>query len=183
MSALNQRPETDLDQGALDEALIDEEALSARRRQYGLIVAAIAIAAAAILAFPWRASVEASGRIGPQRWARVRSEAPGVVREVMHTPGDAVKEGDIIAVLDFDEQRDALEAARLALTRERQKLADLELRLRENGILREGADAVAESAGRQAVASERIEGSRLTALDQDADAGLEGMGGVASEVR
>jgi multidrug resistance efflux pump len=183
MSDLDQRPETDPDQGALDEALIDEEALSARRRQYGLAVAAIAIAAAAILAFPWRASVEASGRIAPQRWARVHSEAPGVVREVMYTPGDAVEERDIIAVLDFDEQRDALEAAHLALTRERQKLADLELRLRENAILREGAEAVAESAGRQAVASERIEGSRLTALDQDADAALESMRGFAIEVR
>jgi multidrug resistance efflux pump len=183
MSDVDPRPEPDPDQGALDEARIDEEALSARRRQYGLAVAAIAIAAAAILAFPWRASVEASGRIAPQRWARVHSEAPGVVREVMHTPGDAVKEGDIIAVLDFDEQRDALEAARLALTRERQKLADLELRLRENAILREGADAVAESAGRRAVASERIEDSRLTALDQDADVALEGMRWFAIEVR
>src|SRR5262245_61106865 len=175
MSDLDQRPETDADQDALGEAPIDEEALSARRRQYGLAVAAIAIAAAAGLAFPWRASVEASGRIAPQRWARVHSEAPGVIREVMRTPGDAVEEGDIIAVLDFDEQRDALEVARLALTRERQKLADLELRLRENAILREGANAVAESAARQAVASERIEGSRLIALDQDADAALESM--------
>src|SRR4029453_12788317 len=182
MAALNQRPENALDQGARDEARIDEEALSARRRQYGLAVAAIAIAAAAILAFPWRASVEASGRIAPQRWARVHSEAPGVVREVMHTPGDAVEKGDIIAVLNFDEQRDALEAAQLALTRERQKLADLELRLRENAILREGADAVAKSAGRQAVAAENIEGSRLTALDQDADAALESVRGFAIEV-
>ncbi len=183
MSDMDQRPETDPDEGALDEALIDEEALSARRRQYGLAVAAIAIAAAAILAFPWRASVEASGRIAPQRWARVHSEAPGVVREVMHTPGDAVEEGDIIAVLDFDEQRDALEAAHLALTRERQKLADLELRLRENAILREGADAVAESAGRLAVASEHIDDSRLTALDRDADAALESVRGFATGVR
>ena len=183
MLDLGLRPETNPDEGALDEALIDEEALSARRRQYGLAVAAIAIVAAAILAFPWRASVEASGRIAPQRWARVHSEAPGVVREVMHTPGDAIEEGDIIAVLDFDEQRDALEAAQLALTRERQKLADLELRLRENAILREGADAVAESAGRLAVASERIDGSRLTALDWGADAALEKVRGFATGVR
>ena len=91
--------------------------------------------------FPGATHVEASGRIAPQRWARVHSEAPGVVREVTRTSGDAVEEGDVIAVLDSDEQRDALEAARLALARERQKLADLELRLRENAILREGADA------------------------------------------
>ena len=183
MSELGQRHETDPDEGALDEALIDEEALSARRRHYGLAVIAIVIAAAAILAFPWRASVEASGRIAPQRWARVHSEAPGVVRQVIHTPGDAVEEGDIIAVLDFDEQRDALEAAHLALTRERQKLADLELRLRENAILREGADAVAESAERLALASQRIDVSRLTALDWDSDAALESVRGFATGVR
>jgi multidrug resistance efflux pump len=183
MSELDQRPETEPDQAELDDALIDEEALRARRRQYGLGVAAVALAATAILAFPWRASVDASGRIAPQRWARVHSEAPGVIREVVHMPGDVVEQGDVIAVLDFDEQRDALEAAQLALTRERQKLADLDLRLRENAILREGADAVAEFAGERAVASERIDGSRLAALDRDADVALASVRGFATEVR
>ena len=91
-----------------------------------------AAAACALLALPWGESVDASGRVAPRRWARVRSEAPGVVREVRRRSGDLVQEGEVIAVLDSDEQRDALEGTRLALTRERQKLADLELRLREN---------------------------------------------------
>jgi multidrug resistance efflux pump len=72
--------------------------------------------------------------VAPAHWARVRSEVSGVVREVKRNGGDTVQEGDVIAVLDSNEQRDTLEAARLALTRERQKLADLELRLQQNRI-------------------------------------------------
>lgn len=183
MSGQNHGSELDARQVELDESQFDEEALRARRRQYALTAAAIAIVGAAILAIPWRDHVKASGRIAPQRWARVRSEAPGVVREVTHTIGDAVQAGEVIAVLDFDEQRDALEAARLALARERQKLADLELRLRENAIQREGANAVAKFAGARAVAAERIDGSRIAALDPAADAALEEVRGFATELR
>jgi multidrug resistance efflux pump len=183
MSELNDRPEIDAARGELDEPQFDEEALHARRRQYGLAAAAIAIVAAAILAIPWRAHVEASGRIAPERWARVHSEAPGVVREVTRKSGDAVEAGEVIAVLDFDEQRDALEAARLALERERQKVAELELRLRENAIQREGADAVAKLARERAVAAQRIDGSRIAALDPLADATLEGVRGFTTQVR
>jgi multidrug resistance efflux pump len=182
MSEQNLRPELDA-QGELEESQFDEEALRARRRQYGLTAAAIAIVGVAILAIPWRDHVKASGRIAPQRWARVHSEAPGVVREVTHTTGDAIEQGEVIAVLDYDEQSDALEAARLALAREGEKLADLELRLRENAIQREGADAVAKSAVERAVAAERIDGARLAALDPVADAALEGVRGFTTEVR
>ena len=157
MSEQNLRPELD-DHGEPEESQFDEEALRARRRQYGLTAAAIAIVGVAILAIPWRDHVRASGRIAPQRWARVHSEAPGVVREVTHTPGDTIEQGEVIAVLDYDEQSDALESARLALAREREKLADLQLRLRENAIQREGADAVAKSAADQAVAASRVQG-------------------------
>jgi len=161
----------------------DEEALRARRRQYGLAAAAIAIVAAAILAFPWQAHVQASGRIAPERWARVHSEAPGVVREVTRKSGDAVEAGEVIAVLDYDEQRDALEAARLAAERERQKLADLDLRLHENAIQREGADAVVNLARERAAAAERIDGSRIERLDSFADATLEGVRSFTTHVR
>jgi multidrug resistance efflux pump len=183
MSDENLRPELDTDQDAFEESQFDEEALRARRRQYGLTAAAIAIVAGAIVAFPWRDHVKAGGRIAPQRWARVHSEAPGVVREVTHTTGDVIEQGEVIAVLDYDEQRDALEAARLALERERQKLADLELRQRENSIQREGADAVARSAQERAIAAQHIDGSRLAALDPVADAALRGVRGFTIEVR
>jgi multidrug resistance efflux pump len=182
MSDLNQS-ELDAGQVDSDKLAFDEEALHARRRQYGLIAAGVTIAAVAVLAVPWRDHVEASGRIAPHRWARVHSEAPGVVREVAHTTGDAVQAGEVIAVLDFDEQRDALEAAQLALAREQQKLADLELRLRENAIQREGADAVARFAGERAVAAERIDGSRIATLDPVADAVLAGVRGFTTSVR
>jgi multidrug resistance efflux pump len=183
MSEQNLRPDLDADQGELDKSQFDEEALRARRRQYGLTAAAIAIVVVAILAIPWRDPVKASGRIAPQRWARVHSEAPGVVREVTHTTGDAIEQGEVIAVLDYDEQRDALEAARLALAREREKLDDLELRLRANAIQREGADAVAKSAGERALAAERIDGARLAALDPVANAALEGVRSFTTQVR
>jgi len=177
------RPELDADQGELERSQFDEEALRARRRQYGLAAAAIAIVVVAILVIPWRDHVKASGRVAPQRWARVHSEAPGVVREVTHTTGDAIEQGEVIAVLDYDDQRDALEAARLALPREREKLADLELRLRENAIQREGADAVAKSAGERAAGAQHIDGSRLAALDPIADAALKGVRGFTTGVR
>jgi multidrug resistance efflux pump len=181
MSEPIHRSETGADRGELDE--FDREALRARRRQYGLAAAAIAIAAAAMLAIPWGDQVQASGRIAPHRWARVHSEAPGVVREVIRNSGDEVEEGEVIAVLDFDEQRDALEAARLALAREHQKLADLELRLRDNAIQREGADAVAQFARERAVAAESIDGSRIAALESIAEAVLEGVRRFTTQVR
>jgi len=183
MSERNHRPELDADPRELAEAQFDEEALRARRRQYGYTAAAIAIAGLVLLAIPWRDHVKASGRIAPQRWARVHTEAPGVVREVTHAVGDPIEQGEVIAVLDFDEQRDALEAARLALSREHEKLTDLELRLRENAIQREGADAVAQLAREQVAAAQRIGGSRLAALDPIADTVLEGVRGFANEAR
>jgi multidrug resistance efflux pump len=183
MSAENDRSELDTDPREPGESQFDEEALRARRRQYGLAAATVVILSVALLTIPWRDHVKASGRIAPQRWARVHSEAPGVVREVTHTSGDPLEEGEVIAVLDFDEQHDALEAARLALARERQKLADLELRLRENAIQREGADAVAKLADERAAAAERIDGSRLAALDPLADAALEGVRAFTNEAR
>lgn len=182
-------PDTDIiaDRGAgqvtLDDIQFDEEALRARRRQYATVAATIAITAAAILAFPWRDHLRTSGRIAPQRWARVRAEAPGVVREVTRKSGDAVEEGAVIAVLDSDEQGDALETARLALARERDKLADVELRLRENAIQREGATATARAAGARAVAAQSIDDSRIAALDPAADAALEGARRFSTAVR
>jgi multidrug resistance efflux pump len=183
MSEESVRPELEADQGEPDQSQFDEEALRARRRQYGMTAVVIAMVVVAILAIPWRDHVKAGGRIAPERWARVRSEAPGVVREVTHTPGDAIEQGEVIAVLDYDEQRDALEAARLALAREREKLADLGLRLRENAIQREGADAIAKSAGKQADAAERIDDARLAALDPVADAALEAVRGFTTAMR
>jgi len=182
MSDENLRPELDADQDEFEQSQFDEEALRARRRQYGLTAAAIAIVAVAIVAFPWGDHVKASGRIAPHRWARVHSEAPGVVREVTHTPGDVIEQGEVIAVLDYDDQRDALEAASLAVARERQKHADVELRLRENAIQREGADAVVRSAEERAIAAEHIDGARLAALDPAADAALKGVRGFTTEV-
>jgi multidrug resistance efflux pump len=176
-------PEPPYARGEHDEAQFDEEALHARRRQYGRFAATIVVLAVVIIAIPFTDHVKAGGRVAPQRWAQVRSEAPGVVREATHTNGDVVEEGAVIAVLDFDEQRDAVEAARLALPRERQKLADLELRQRENAIQREGADAVAKSAGQRAVGAQHIDGSRLAALDPFADAALRGVRGFTAGVR
>src|SRR5262249_38658791 len=73
--------------------------------------------------------------------------------------------------------------ARLALSRERQKLADLELRLTENGILREGADASRAEAGRRADAAGQVEGSRLAALEPIAQSGLDGGRSFAGAAR
>lgn len=183
MSEPDPRTEPDIDRGEPDDPPFDGEALRARRRQYGLTAVVIAIVVVAILAIPWRDHVKGSGRIAPHRWARVYSEAPGVVREVPHRTGDAVEEGDVIAVLDYDEQRDALETARLGLARERQKLADLELRLRANAIQREGAEALAKSAGQQAVAVGRIDGARLAGLDPVANTALAAVRAFTTQVR
>jgi multidrug resistance efflux pump len=183
MSEQNFQPEPPLTQGEFAESQFDEEALHARRRQYGRFAASIAILAVVILAIPWSDHVKASGRVAPQRWAQVRSEVAGVVHEAVHTNGDVVEEGAAIAVLEFDEQRDAVEAARLALPRERQKLADLELRQRENTIQREGADAIAKSAGERAAGAQHIDGSRLAALDPIADAALKGVRDFTTGVR
>jgi multidrug resistance efflux pump len=183
MSEQNPQPEPPYTQGEFEEIQFDEESWHARRRQYVIFTASIAILACVVMAIPFRDHVKASGRVAPQRWAQVRSEVPGVVHEARHTNGDVVQEGAVIAVLDFDEQRDAVEAARLALPRERQKLADLELRQRENAIQREGADAVAKSAGDQDAGAQHTDGSRLVALDSLADAALKGVRGFATGVR
>ncbi|MBY0399707.1 hypothetical protein K2X89_05390 [Myxococcota bacterium] len=183
MSDLDQQRELDANLGEVEDALSEEEALLERRRRYAIPLVVVAATAAAILAIPWRDSVQAKGRVAPERWARVFAEAPGVVRDVMRTTGETVDEGDVIAVLDSEEQRDALERARLALTREKQKLADLELRLRENEILREGANVVAEFAGERAVAARRIDRTRLAELEPAADAALASVRRFVTEVR
>jgi multidrug resistance efflux pump len=152
-----------------------EEALRARTRQRWIIGGGMLALIAVLLMVPWSESVELSGRVAPARWARVRSEATGVVREARRRSGDPVQEGDVIAVLDSNEQRDAVEGARLALTRERQKLADVELRLRENSILREGADAAVHDAERRAAAAARIEESRFADLVPASSSVLEGI--------
>ncbi len=177
-SDMDYRPEPE----AIDDAEF-EEALRARTRRRWMLVGIGLAAIVASLTVPWRESVDVSGRVAPARWARVRSEVPGVVREVRRRTGDVVQEGDVIAVLDSDEQHDALEAARLALTQERQKLADLELRLRENRILRDGADVAVDEAQRRALAAERIEDSRLASLEPAASSVLEGVRGFTLKAR
>jgi len=152
-----------------------EEALRAQTRRRMIAAAVVLGTVAAFLTVPWTQSIDVSGRVAPARWAKVRSEVPGVVREVKRKSGDTVQEGDVIAVLDSDEQRDALEGARLALTRERQKLADLELRLRQNSILRDGSEAAVEDARRRALAAESVEDSRIADLEPAAAAVLEGV--------
>ena len=158
-----------------EEDLEFEEALRTRTRRRWMIGGGTLALIAALLIVPWSESVELTGRVAPARWARVRSEAPGVVREVRRRSGDPVQEGDVIAVLDSDEQRDAVEGARLALTREHQKIADLELRLRENSILREGAEAAVRDAERRAAAAARIEEARFAELDPASASVLEGV--------
>jgi multidrug resistance efflux pump len=160
-----------------------EEALRARRRRLLLALGAAGAAALVVLAIPWSESVDASGRVAPHRWARVRSEAPGVVREVRRRSGEVVQQGEVLAVLDADAQRDALEGTRLALTRERQKLADLELRLRENQILREGAEAAVREAERRAFAGTKVEDARFAALEPAAAAVLERVRGFTIDAR
>ncbi len=160
MSTTDYRPEPD----DLDDAEF-ELALRALRRRRLITATAVLGALWAALAIPWSESVDMSGRVAPARWARVRSELPGVVREVKRKSGDVVQEGDVIAVLDSDAQRDALEAARLALTRERQKLADLELRLQQSRILRAGSDAAVHAAVSRANAAEAVEDLRIEDLE------------------
>ncbi len=170
MSDLDYRP----DPNDLDDVEF-EQALRAQTRRRVLAAVAVCGGLATFLAMPWSHSIEVSGRVAPARWAKVRSEVPGVVREVKRKSGDVVQEGDVIAVLDSDEQRDALEAARLALTRERQKLADLELRLQQSRILRTGADAAVHEAEQRVVTAESAEDSRLEGLEPAAASVLEGV--------
>jgi multidrug resistance efflux pump len=160
-----------------------ERALRTLRRRRAITILGVVGTLAAILTVPWNKSVGVSGRVAPAHWARVRSEVSGVVREVKRNGGAIVQEGDVIAVLDSNEQRDALAAARLALTRERQKLADLELRLQQNRILRDGSDAAVHDAERRAVAAESVEGARIEELEPAATQVLEGVRGFTIKAR
>ena len=170
MSDLDYRP----DPGDLDDAEFEQALRVLRRRR--LIGATVLLGAlTAFLIVPWNESVDVSGRVAPARWARVRSEVPGVVREVKRTTGDAVREGDVIALLDSDEQRDAAEAARLALTRERQKLADLELRLQQNRIVQDGSDVAVQNAQRRAVAAASVEDARTEDIEPTAASVIQGI--------
>ena len=90
-----------------------EEALRARTRRRWIMIAGGLVVLVGLFNVPWKESVSVSGRVAPARWAKVRSEVPGLVREVRRHSGDLVQEGDVIAVLDSEEQRDALEASRL----------------------------------------------------------------------
>jgi multidrug efflux pump subunit AcrA (membrane-fusion protein) len=168
---------------AIEEEVVDEEALRAGRRRRLIALGVAAIAAAAVLAIPTTHTVDAKGRLAPQQWAYVRSEAPGVVRELRRHAGDRVARGEVIALLDFDEQRDALEAARLGLARARQQLADLDLRLEENRILLEGADAALEEAKRRMLAATKVQVSWITALEPASEPVLRGVRAFVDDAR
>ena len=170
MSDVDYRPDSD----DLDDPEF-QLALRTRRRRRVIGASVLLGALTAFLIVPRNESVDVSGRVAPARWARVRSEVPGVVREVKRTTGDAVREGDVIALLDSDEQRDALEAARLALTRERQKLADLELRLQQNRIVEGGSDVALQDAQRRAVAAASAEDARSEDLEPAAASVVQGI--------
>jgi len=160
-----------------------ERALRALRRRRAITATVVAGVMIVLLAMPWSQSIDVSGRVAPARWARVRSEASGVVRELKRKSGEVVQEGDVIAVLDSDAQRDALESARLALTRERQELADLELRLQQNRILRDGSDVAMQGARNRASAAENVDDARVEDLEPAAAAVLAGVRGFTIKAR
>ena len=169
---------SDMDYRPDPEELSDDEfeqALRAQTRRRLIAATTVVGGLMTFLAMPWSQSIDVSGRVAPARWAKVRSEVSGVIREVKRKSGDAVQEGDVIAVLDSEEQRDALEGARLALTRERQKLADLELRLQQNRILRTGSDAAVHDAEQRVVAAESVEDARIEEIEPAAAAVLAGV--------
>jgi len=59
-------------------------------------------------------TIEGTGIVEPRTTARVKSEATGVVEELRIEEGDIVKKGDIIAVLDQEDQKILLKKAILA---------------------------------------------------------------------
>jgi multidrug resistance efflux pump len=176
-------PELEPYDDAIEEEVVDEEALRAGRRRRLIALGVAALAAAGVLSIPTTHTVDAKGRLAPKEWAHVRSEAPGVVRELRRHAGDRVARGEVIALLDFDEQRDALEAARLGLARDRQQLADLELRLEENRILLEGADAALEEAKWRVLAATKVQVSWITALEPASEPVLRGVRAFVDDVR
>jgi len=59
-------------------------------------------------------TIEGTGIVEPRTTARVKSEATGVVEELRIEEGDVVKKGDIIAILDQEDQKILLKKAILA---------------------------------------------------------------------
>ena len=77
-----------------------EMAVRALRRRRLITLTVLGGTLVALLTVPWTRSIDASGRVAPARWAKVRSELSGVVREVKRKRGDVVQEGDVIAVIE-----------------------------------------------------------------------------------
>ena len=91
----------------------------------------IAAAAVLILLFvvPWRLRVAGPARVLRGRRAAVTAGVDGTVMSVLRHEGDTVKTGDVIATLDPESYRSALEDARSAY-----RIADSEVtRFRESG--------------------------------------------------
>ncbi len=75
-------------------------------------------------------TIEGTGVVEPRTTARVKSEATGVVEELRLKEGDMVKKGDVIAILDQENQKLALRRAIIAekqarLNYEQTKQSDL----------------------------------------------------------
>ena len=82
-----------------------------------------------LFAVPWRLRVAGPARVLPGRRSAVTAGVDGTVMSVLHHEGDTVKAGDVIATLDPESYRAALEDARSAY-----QIADSEVtRFRESG--------------------------------------------------
>jgi GAF domain-containing protein/multidrug efflux pump subunit AcrA (membrane-fusion protein) len=86
--------------------------MPSRRRLTWTIAAVVVLIL--LFAVPWRLRVAGPARVLPGRRAAVTAGVDGTVMSVLHHEGDTVKAGDLIATLDPESYRAALEDARSA---------------------------------------------------------------------
>ncbi len=104
-------------------ALVGIAAFALFNRSRGTGDQPLAASLAVAVRGPLEERVSASGSFLADRYTVVASKTVGIVSRVYVKPGDRVKRGDIIAVVDERDSREALNAAEIALEETRRNLS------------------------------------------------------------
>lgn len=108
-----------------------------------------------------RIDIHATGEVRPARRVELKSEASGEVLQILRRPGDTVKAGDLLIILDPDEEQRNVDKSSLDVASARARVADARIRLE----LAENADLDSARANyRQAEESARLSKYRLEKL-------------------
>lgn len=96
------------------------------------------------------------GQVEATQQSAIRSQTTGIVEKILVQPGDRVKQGQVIAILDDSDQQLAIAQARAQLAQQQSNLARLEVGTRQE-IIAQRQSAVLSAQAREREAQDNLE--------------------------